>query len=50
VVEEGFWGTWQTPAKGPEGSYLCGFSYSEDNASGVNKLGMDGMTAIFCDS
>jgi hypothetical protein len=49
-VEQGIWGDWKAEAIAPPGSFLCGFTFSEDNSTPLKKIGMDGLKAVFCDS
>jgi hypothetical protein len=43
TVEEGIWGTWLPKVSGAPNSYLCGFSYTEDNSVELAWIGMDGL-------
>ena len=52
TVEEGMFGTWGAWAVAPAGSFLCGYKFTsldiEEKLTG--NLGVDGLTAIFCDA
>jgi hypothetical protein len=50
VIFAGNWGDWKPLQTAPAGSLLCGIKYNHSlDYPKANRVGVDGVVAVFCD-